>query len=149
MLVAGITAFIPALLLQNRDLLVIMVFAFFAEFFIRVFINPKFAPFYALGTLIVSKQRPDYSGAAQKRFAWSLGLGMAGAMIVVLMFFDAPRAVPLTLCSICLALFWLETSFGICVGCKMYSGLIALGLVKKPEVMPACPGGACSLDQRR
>jgi hypothetical protein len=151
MLIAGIVAFIPALLFSNRLLLMVMVVIFGLEFFIRVLINPKFAPFYALGTFIVKHQRPEYSGAAQKRFAWSLGLSLAGVMVVILFGsaifgFEVNRALPLSLCGLCLALLWFETSFGICIGCLMYQGLIKVGLIKKPEIMPACPGGACAFD---
>lgn len=146
MLVAGIVAFIPALLFQNRLMLTIMVLLFSVEFFIRVVISPRFAPFYALGSLIVSRQRPEYSGAAQKRFAWSLGLAMAASMIFVLFALDVTRVVPLTICAICLTLLWLETAFGICVGCWMYGLLIKAGWIRKPDIMPACPGGACPID---
>ena len=145
MLVAGIFAFVQALVLGNRTYLYAMVIIFFIEFGIRIFINPKLAPFYVLGQLIVANQRPDYVGAAQKRFAWSLGFGLATVMMVVLFVFGLTGTVPFAICGICLFLLWFETSFGICVGCKMYFGLISMGVIKKPKIMPACPGGVCSI----
>lgn len=148
MLVIGMATFIQAFLLGNFQVFIVVVSLFFLEFLIRVF-NPHYAPFYALGRLIVSKQRPEYSGAIQKRFAWSLGLGMALAMMILVLGLGFRGAVPLAICGICLTLLWLETSFGICVGCKMYIGLQNIGLVKKPEVAPACPGGVCPMPKKK
>jgi hypothetical protein len=36
-----------------------------------------------LGSFMVKKQKPDYVGAIQKRFAWLIGLLMATAMLIV------------------------------------------------------------------
>ncbi|MFT4310465.1 MAG: DUF4395 domain-containing protein [Candidatus Woesearchaeota archaeon] len=149
MLIIGIVTFVYALLLQNFVPLTIVVLAFTLEFAIRVLINPQLAPFYALGTFIVSNQKPEYSGAVQKRFAWSLGLAMALTMIIVFFGFGLRGIVPFTICSICLALLWLETSFGICVGCKLYNGLMALGIIPQPTHKPACPGGVCEIRPKK
>jgi len=46
---------------------------FLTDFIIRVFINPKFSPSLIVGRLIVSRQNPEYVGAAQKKFAWTIG----------------------------------------------------------------------------
>ncbi len=146
MLIIGIVTFVITLFLRNFTLLTITILAFSLEFLIRV-INPYFAPFFALGSLIVKKQRPEYSGAIQKRFAWSLGLIMAVSMIFISVIFSIRGIVPFSICSICLMLLWLETSFGICVGCKIYFGLINLGIIKKPQVVPACAGGVCPIDK--
>lgn len=148
MLIAGIVAFVNALLLQEFIYLYIFVWLFALEFGIRVFINPKLAPFYALGSLLVANQIPEYSGASQKRFAWSLGFGLATIMILVIFVFGMRGAVPFTICGICLTLLWLEASLGLCVGCKMYSGLITLGVMNTPKEMPACPGGVCELPRK-
>jgi len=149
MLVLGILAFVNALLLANFTYLYVFVVLFALEFAIRVLVNPNLAPFYALGRLMVRKQIPEYTGAAQKRFAWSLGLGLAVIMMIVVYGFNMIGIVPFTICSICLALLWLESSFGICVGCKMYYGLMSLGVIKQPDVMPACPGGVCSIPTKK
>ena len=58
-------------------LLKYFVITFLADFIIRVFINPKFSPTLIIGRLIVSRQAPEYVGAAQKRFAWVIGLILA------------------------------------------------------------------------
>ncbi len=144
MLVMGIAAFTAAFFLKSYTLLMVTVGLFTLEFIIRV-INPHKAPFYALGRLIVKRQNPEYSGAVQKRFAWSLGLAMALSMILIAIVLQIRGPLPFAICGICLSLLWLESAFGICVGCKMYYGLMNLGLIKKPEVAPACPGGVCPM----
>lgn len=145
MFVLGIVAFVHALLLNEFTYIYAFVVLFFIEFGIRIFINPRFAPMYALGTLIVKNQAPDYTGAPQKRFAWALGFGLATVMMIALYGFDVRGMFPLTVCVLCLTLLWFETSFGICIGCKMYWGAIKLGLLKEPKYKPACPGGVCKL----
>ncbi len=39
---------------------------FVVEFFIRLFINPKYAPLLIIGKIIVSNQNPEFVGAEQK-----------------------------------------------------------------------------------
>ena len=41
---------------------------------IRVFINPRFAPYYLLASLIVSNQSEICVEAKSKKFAWTLGV---------------------------------------------------------------------------
>lgn len=146
MLIIGIITFVITLFMRDFTLLTITILAFTLEFLLRI-IDPHIAPFYKLGSLIVKKQRPEYTGAIQKRFAWSLGLAMAAAMIFISIVFQIRGVAPFSICSTCLLLLWLETSFGICVGCKIYFGLIKSGIINKPEVTPACPGGVCSIEK--
>jgi hypothetical protein len=140
-------AFSLALLTNNYLLLKITVLLFTLEFLLRV-IDPRFAPFYALGALLVKNQTPDYSGAVQKRFAWSLGLGLAGVMTVVVHILNIQGILPFTICLICLSLLWLETALRLCVGCKIYGGLIRLNIIN-PKIRAACPGNLCSLDGKQ
>ncbi len=148
MLVTGIFGFTQAYFLQNTLAIQILVILFTIEFILRV-INPHIAPFYALGRLIVSKQQPEWVGATQKRFAWSLGLGLAIVMNIVIFGFEITYGIlPLSICGICLLLMWFESAFGICLGCKMYYGLMSVGLIAKPAQMPACPGGVCEIPKR-
>src|ERR1043166_1531380 len=53
---------------------------FLTDFIIRVFINPKFSPTLIFGRLIVGNQVPEYVGAAQKKFAWIIGLMLSAVM---------------------------------------------------------------------
>jgi hypothetical protein len=145
MLALGIIAFVLAFFQGAYYFIDIIVVLFFMEFLIRI-IDPSIAPFYFLGSLIVREMRPEYSGAAQKRFAWFLGLLMASTMIVLIYGFGIRGPINLLICMTCLFLMWSESAFGVCIGCKMYYGLISLGLIKKPKVAPACPGGVCPVN---
>lgn len=141
---AGIS-FSLALFMKNYMFLQIFVVLFTLEFFIRVIVNPYYAPFFALGHFLVRNQRPDWSGAIQKRFAWSLGLIMASSMIIISIILGIRGWLPFTICVTCLSLLWLESALGLCVGCKMYAFMINRGWIEKPAIREACPGGACSL----
>lgn len=144
MLIIGIFAFVSALILRNFFPLKIVVVLFFIEFLVRVFVNPHYAPLYALGHLLVSNQLPEWSGAVQKRFAWTLGIIMAGSMIPVALVFEMRGIVPFSICSVCLILLWAESALGVCIGCKIYSTLVKRNVIQ-PKIMPACPGGVCEL----
>ena len=148
MLIIAIFSFTQALYLKNLTFLYATVIAFTVEFLFRI-IDPHIAPFYFLGSLIVKGLRPEWSGAVQKRFAWTLGLAMAVSMIFISIIFQIRGTLPFSVCAVCLSLLWLETSFGICVGCKMYFGLMKLGIIKTPKIIPACPGGVCPIDKPR
>lgn len=50
------------------------------------------------------------------------------------------------LCIICLMLMYLETAFGICVGCKLYQAAVAIKLLPKPKEKPNCMGDSCAAD---
>ncbi|MFT4326164.1 MAG: DUF4395 domain-containing protein [Candidatus Woesearchaeota archaeon] len=145
MFVLGVFAFVNALVLREFLYVYTFVVLFFLEFGIRIFVNPSFAPFYALGSLMVKNQISEYTGAPQKRFAWALGFGLATVMMVGLYAFNIRGLLPLSICMLCLLLLWLESSFGICVGCKMYWFAVKHKMIKEPEHRPACPGGVCKL----
>jgi len=44
-----------------------------------------------------------------------------------------------------LVLLYLETAFGICVGCKLYFLSIKMKLLKEPKEKPNCMGDACEV----
>jgi hypothetical protein len=114
----------------------------FAIFFlidmgIRIGVNHRFAPTMTLGALIVRRQRPEWVGAAQKRLAWSLGFGMAFIACLGMGFLGVPDNYTLLVCGVCLVLMFLETAFGICVGCELYRVF-----AKTPPEL--CQGDVCS-----
>jgi Domain of unknown function (DUF4395) len=110
--------------------------AFLTDFIIRVVVNPKFSPSLILGRLIVSRQKPEYVGAAQKKFAWKIGLGLASFMFILLIVFNAHSIISAFSCLACLLFLFLESAFGVCVGCLMY------GWIYK-EKAQYCPGEIC------
>src|SRR4029078_9838007 len=74
------------LILLKQDFLLVkyVISAFFIDFIIRVLITPSFSPTLILGRIIVSKQVPEYVGAPQKKFAWTIGLVLSGIMFLLL-----------------------------------------------------------------
>ncbi|MFC7704593.1 DUF4395 domain-containing protein [Plastorhodobacter daqingensis] len=141
MFLVAIVAFFQAFQMGNFTPMRLVVLAFLIEFAIRVLVNPRYAPALVLGRLVVRHQEPEYSGAPQKRFAWSLGLGLALAVSVMVFGLNMAGPAVLAACLICLSLLFMETAFGICVGCKMYNMVF-------PGQAKLCPGGACSLPGR-
>jgi len=113
---------------------------FILEFIIRVFINPKYAPYMVLGSLIVSNQEPEWVEARPKKFAWALGL-ILGAIMSYFIIFNIMTPARLLTCLLCLLLLFLESAFGICLGCILY---------KKLNVkLYKCPGGVCEVSQEK
>lgn len=148
MLLLGLIAFINGFILQNFIVIPFLAGFLMLNFMIGIFINPKFSPTVFIAYLIVRKQSPLPIGAIQKKFAWSLGLGLSlvifslSLMLVSNVAYFQPVCI---LCLICLVLLYLETSFGICLGCKLYYLAIRLKLLKEPEEKPNCMGDACEV----
>lgn len=149
MLIVGMITFFIVFSTKNFSLLLPTVIVFWIQFFITVFFWPKYAPFSVLGRLLVSKQKPDYVWAVQKRFAWALGLLMASTMLFVTMVLWISGVLPMAICMTCLSLMWFESAAGICVWCKIYIFLLKKELIQTPIHRPACPGGACSISLKK
>jgi hypothetical protein len=111
---------------------------FMVDFFIRVVVNPKYAPSLIVGRFFVSRQKPEYVGAAQKRFAWSIGLALSVVMFALVVIMEMMTPIKIYICVTCLILLFSETAFGICIGCVLYN-LIS----KTPPTL--CPGGVCEV----
>ena len=113
--------------------------AFFTlDFLIRV-INPAYSPSLLMGRFFVRNQKPEYVGAAQKRFAWSIGLILAMPMFYLLVIHWQPNPMKVFICIICLLLLIMESAFSFCFGCMIFN------LIKK-EKATNCPGGACEIE---
>lgn len=130
---------------KDFSLVKIVLPLFFINFIILVFFWPKYSPISKLGKYLVKNQKPEYVWAIQKRFAWMMWLIMSFIVMVVIFIFGINGFVPLLLCSICLALMWMETSLWICVWCNIYWYLINKNIISSPKIKPACPGWVCSL----
>ena len=109
---------------------------FFADFAIRVFINPRFSPSLIISRLIVGGQTPEYVGAPQKRFAWIIGLVLSAIMFILMVVVNSYSPITGLICLICLIFLFFESAFGICLGCKFYS------LFYKGKTQ-YCPGEIC------
>ena len=148
MLLLGIIASINGFILNNYEVIPYISGFLVLNFFIGVFINPKFAPTALVSRMLTYSQSPLWIGAVQKRFAWSLGLALSVCIFVLSLFLvnDVTYFNPVCLlCLLCLFLLYLEAAFGICVGCQLYHLSIRLKLMKQPEVKPNCMGDSCDI----
>jgi hypothetical protein len=110
---------------------------FLADFIIRVFIHPRFSPTLIAGRIIVSRQKPEYVGAQQKKFAWLIGICLSAIMFILMVLFNSYSPITGVICLICLFFLFFESAFGICLGCLFYP----LVHKKKPQL---CPGEICT-----
>jgi hypothetical protein len=115
---------------------------FLTDFLVRVFVSPRFSPTLIIGRLIVGRQQPEYVGAAQKRFAWIIGVVLAAIMFVLLVVVNAVSPITGIVCLVCLIFLFFESAFGICLGCKFYP------LFHKEKVQ-YCPGQVCEVTTRQ
>lgn len=115
---------------------------YLVEFFIRIFISPRYAPLLILGRLIVSNQNPEYVGAAQKKFAWYIGFTISAVMFTLLVIINSYSPITGIACLICLILMFFESSFGICLGCKLYA------MFHKSKAQ-YCPGEICDTKHKQ
>jgi len=132
----SLTSFLHAWLIGDFNPIKVFVTVFMLDFIVRVFINPKYSPTLLLGRLFVSHQDVEYVGAAQKRFAWALGLALSVVMFALVVVGDVIGPINLFLCLTCLTLLFFESAFGICIGCRLY------GLFYRSKVSH-CSGGIC------
>lgn len=144
----GLVSFVYVFVTRSYTPLYIVVPLFWIDFFIKSIFQPHWSPFGFIARFIVRKQKPEYVGAIQKRFAWSIGLFLATIMLIGPIGFGIRGMLPLTICLVCIFFMWLESSFGICLGCNIYTFLIRIGVLDEPDVRPACPGGVCRIHKK-
>ncbi len=143
---AGILFFIATVVFLgawHADLMLpaqMMIIAFFIDFVIRV-VNPRYAPSLILGRVAVSNQVPEYTAAAPKRFAWVLGLILATIMMVTLVLMRQMSVINFAICGLCIVLLFLESSFGICLGCLVYNKVLG-------KEVALCAGGVCEVREK-
>ena len=135
-------AILTAILKSDFTLLKYAVTIFLTDILIRVLINPRFAPSLIIGRWIVRNQTPEYVGAAQKKFAWIIGIVLAVVMFALQVVVNSFSPITGLICLICLIFLFFETSFGICIGCKVYS------LVYKDKAQ-YCPGEVCDVKAKQ
>lgn len=127
---------------RGNLLLIKYVITFFlTDFTIRVFIGPRYSPTLIIGRLIVGRQRPEYVGAAQKQFAWIIGIVLATIMFIHLVIMNATSPIAGLICLTCLVFLFFESAFGICLGCLFYGWFYR-------DKAQYCPGEICSIQSR-
>lgn len=70
---------------------------FLVDMLLRVTAGDRWSPSLALGRLAVRRQRPEWVGAPQKKFAWWLGFGLALVSCAGMRLFGAPPWLTLAL----------------------------------------------------
>lgn len=141
LLLPAVVSFLNAYLTHHFLFTKIFVTYFMVDFFIRVLINPKYAPTLILGRLIVQNQTAEYVGAKQKRFAWSIGLVLSIIMFIMIVILEIMTPIKIAICILCIALLYSETAFGICLGCILYFKIEK----KTPQY---CPGNVCEIKHK-
>jgi hypothetical protein len=148
MFLFGLVASINGFMLQNFAVIPYLAGFLVVNFVIGIFVNPRFTPTVIIASLFIRKQSPLPIGAIQKKFAWSLGLVLSSSIFIlsILTLKDVSYFEPVCfLCITCLILLYLETAFGICVGCKIYFLAVKIKLLPKPTEKPNCMGDACEV----
>lgn len=132
------------LIIFNNDFRMVkyVVSVFVLDFLIRVLINPKFAPSLIVGRLIVRNQVPEYVGAAQKKFAWIIGIAISITMFVLLVVMNAAGLPTGIGCLACLIFLFFESAFGICLACLVYRFFLG-------EKAQYCPGEVCEVKDQQ
>jgi hypothetical protein len=117
---------------------------FFVEFLLRVTLGLRYSPVGVLSHLLMRRQPPQWVSAKPKRFAWSIGLGIAFSMTIITN--SGIRGwTPRSLCLLCLTMMWLESALGLCLGCQLYGFLARRGWIARDEDIEICADGACEL----
>ena len=140
--VATFTSFLLIITTNNFVPVKYVLTIFLLDFLIRVLISPRYAPTLILGRLIVRNQTPEYVGARQKRFAWSVGLVLSAVMYVLMVVVNSYSPITGITCLVCLLFTFFESAFGICLACKFYSVVFR----KKTQY---CPGEVCDVRSRQ
>ncbi len=146
-LVLGAIAFSYAYFNQNYVPLQVTTAVFFVEFLIRVTIGIRYSPLGVVARLMTRGQPPEWVSAKPKRFAWTLGLAMSFAMVLITNG-GIRGLLPGTICAICMTLMWMEAALGVCLGCKIHALLVRRGWTIKDPEYEVCAHGACELPAR-
>jgi len=140
---AGAVAFVYANF-EKEFLPIRIVSTFFlVEFLIRVTAGLKYSPTGIVAHWLMRRQEPQWVSAKPKRFAWTLGLVMSGAMTIITNS-GIHGVMPRTICLICLALMWMESVLGLCLGCEIHGVLVRRGWVSRDDAYEICAHGACA-----
>ncbi|MEO6705788.1 MAG: DUF4395 domain-containing protein [Ginsengibacter sp.] len=127
---------------ENFLLIKYVIVIFLSDLIIRVFVNPKFSPTLIIARLIVGRQVPEYVGAAQKKFAWKIGIVLASLMFILLVVINSYSIFTGVTCLVCLVFLFFESAFGICLGCLVYP------LFYK-EKAQYCAGEVCDVTKKQ
>jgi Domain of unknown function (DUF4395) len=143
-LVIGAVAFSYAYFAHDYVPLQIVTVVFFSEFLARLTLGLRYSPIGIVAGVLTRSHPPDWVSAKPKRFAWTLGLGMSFAMVLITNS-GIRGTLPRTICLVCLTLMWMESVLGVCLGCRIHALLVRRGWVSKDPAFEICAQGACKL----
>ncbi len=146
-LVLGAVAFAYAYFDQDYVPLQVVTTVFFIDFLLRVTTGLRFSPTGLAGGWMTRRREPEWTSARPKRFAWTLGLAMSFAMMVITNS-GVRGLLPRTVCLICLTLMWMESVLGLCLGCEVHGLLVRAGLARRDDAYEICAHGACTVVPR-
>ncbi|MEV1128710.1 DUF4395 domain-containing protein [Agromyces sp. NPDC049794] len=133
----GIIAVMTGALTGDLQLLRAFGMTFLLDMSMRLFVGTRYTPSLIIGSLIVRRQRPEWVGAQQKKLAWVIGLVLAFVSCTAMGFLGVSAEIQLAMCSVCLGLLFIESAFGICVGCELQRRFSR----EKPQL---CAGDTCT-----
>jgi hypothetical protein len=140
-MVIGAVAFAYAYFAKQYVPLQVAATLFSVEFLVRVTAGLRYSPVGLVARAMTRRREAEWVSVKPKRFAWTLGLGMALAMAVITNV-GVRGTLPRTMCLICLTLMWMESALGLCLGCAIYGLLRRHGWIRPdPEIV--CADGAC------
>ena len=116
-------ALINVLFLDNYFVLPYISWFLFLNFFISIFINPKFWPIGIFSRYLVWRYNPVYVWAIQKRFALFLGFLLTGTIFVLSLYLLNDISyfrIVCFLCLMCIVLMWMEWFLWVCAWCNIY-----------------------------
>ena len=131
----GVVAMCVATLAWRQPwLLVPLCYGFWA----RVLTGPKLSPLGQLATRVVAPRlaAPRLVAGPPKRFAQAMGVAFSSTALV-LWFAGGWSVAALVVVGLLLVAAVLESVFGLCLGCRVFAGLMRAGLVPD-EVCEAC-----------
>jgi hypothetical protein len=73
---------------------------------------------------------------------------MTGAMTIITNY-PIRGWLPRSICLMCLAMMWLESVLGLCLGCEIHGLLVRQGWASKDPAFEICAHGACDVASRR
>jgi len=147
-MVCGAVAFSYAYFAKNYTPLQVVTTLFFVDFLIRLTAGLRYSPVGVVARAMTFGQPPEWVSAKPKRFAWTLGLGMSFAMVLITNS-GIRGPLPRTICLVCLTLMWMESVLGLCLGCKIHGLLVRRGWATKDPAFELCAQGECELPLRR
>lgn len=134
----------------------VLIYAMFEMFSGLTVTTSRLSPTILIASFLAKGKRAVWKPLVPKRYAWVLGASfittcliffnpdilanwvntLTGSKLLPTTYNYMSNWIPVTFIWICLALMWMETVLGFCMGCKLYALMVKLGVHK--EECEAC-----------